>query len=64
MRAYLLMHRITGTVLPGYRVTSAAEDEILHANNRLRRRGSEYRFVIDVHSAPSDLPQPLNATPA
>lgn len=64
MRAYLLMHRVTGTVLPGYRVTAAAEDEILRANNRLRRRGSDYRFVIDVHSAPDDLPQALDATPA
>lgn len=64
MRAYLLMHRATGTVLPGYRVTSAAEDEIQQANHRLRRRGSEYRFVIDVHSTPDDLPQSLDVTPA
>jgi hypothetical protein len=64
MRAYLLMHRTTGTVLPGYRVTAAQEEEIHQANHRLRRRGSEYRFVVDVHSRPGDLPQALDATPA
>lgn len=62
-RAYLLMHKVTGTCLPGYRVNAAQQQEIDQANHRLAKRGSDYRFVVDVHSAPRDLPQQPTAEP-
>lgn len=49
MASFRLMHCRTGTVLPGYRVTAATESEIAKANHRLKQRGSEYRFVVDLH---------------
>ena len=61
---YCLMHRITGQIIPGYRVNAAASEEIHRANHNLAQRGSEYRLVVDVHFKPSDLPQGLNANPA
>lgn len=65
MRAYCLMHRVTGQILPGYRVNAAADGEIAKANSNLRCSGSDYRLVIDVHSSADDLPQQgFDATPA
>jgi hypothetical protein len=64
MRPYCMMHRVTGQILPGYRVNAAAEEEIARANSNLRSCGSDYRLVVDVHSAESDLPPGLNASPA
>ncbi len=43
------MHRLTGTVLDGYRVLEATSDEIDLANHRLRESGSCMRFVLDLH---------------
>ena len=49
MASFRLMHCRTGSVLGGYRVLSASQDEIARANHKLRTNGSEYRFVIDLH---------------
>lgn len=43
--SFRLMHRATSAVLAGYVVLSATQDEINHANSRLREAGSEYRYV-------------------
>lgn len=43
------MHRITGAVISGYRVLSAAASEIEKANANLRERGSQFRYVPDQH---------------
>ena len=49
MASFRLMHRLTGSVLGGYRVLSATTDEIDIANHRLKESGSLMRFVIDLH---------------
>jgi hypothetical protein len=49
MASFRLMHRLTGTVIQGYRVLSATADEIAQANHRLQQSGSPMRFVIDLH---------------
>lgn len=43
------MHCHTGAVIPGYRVTSATEGEIAQANHNLRKAGSCFRLVVDLH---------------
>lgn len=49
MASFRMMHCRTGAVLLGYRVTSATEGEIAQANHNLRRAGSDYRLVVDLH---------------
>jgi hypothetical protein len=49
MASFRLMHRLTGSVLGGYRVLSATTAEIDIANHRLKESGSLMRFVIDFH---------------
>lgn len=49
MASFRLQHRLTGTVLDGYRVLEATSDEIDLANHRLRESGSSMRFVLDLH---------------
>jgi len=62
MASFRLAHRQTGTVIAGYRVTAASEDEIAKANWRLRENGSSYRFVIDLHP-PAAVQKPQGQQP-
>lgn len=49
MGSFRLCHRATGTVISGYRVLSATEEEIARANHRMREVGCQFRFVPDMH---------------
>lgn len=61
--SFRLAHRQTGSVIPGYRITSASEDEIARANCRLRESGSSYRFVIDLHPPKAAVQSQANEQP-
>ena len=53
------MNRKTGTILRGYQIGNAKQEEISEANQNLRASGSEFRYVpsicqqqaVAVHSA-------------
>lgn len=47
MKSYLLVHRQTGTALPGYRVLAATPEEISTANQNLTRTHAQYRYVSE-----------------
>lgn len=64
MASFRLMNRVTGAVLAGYRVLSAAADEIDQANRNLRINGSPFRFVQDMHPPEPSAQWPMPALQA
>lgn len=49
MDSYVLIHRRTGTLLRGYQVAAADQQEIDDANQRLKAVASDFCYISSLH---------------